>query len=215
MKAKVGFIMVLLVFIAFIPLMSGVTDSEWKLEKEEKSISLYTREVPDSKFKEAKGVTKATGTLKGVIQIMENFNRYSEWLFECKEAKLLRKQDDHQYYIYLIIDAPWPLQDRDVALHMYTIVDEASGVMEIKVQDAKNFIPETNGFVRMTKLNAHWKIVQSGPEEVEITYQVHVEPGGTVPPSVANGKAVGNPFETLLGIKKQLSEETVALVTPQ
>lgn len=53
----------------------------------------------------------------------------------------------------------------------------------------------------MAKVEGFWKLVPKG-DTTEVTYQVHTEPGGSVPAMVANKFVVDSPFNTL----KQLRE---------
>ncbi|MGH8352275.1 MAG: START domain-containing protein, partial [Pseudomonas sp.] len=46
-----------------------------------------------------------------------------------------------------------------------------------------------------------WKLVPMGGGEVEVTYQVHSEPGGSVPSWLANSFVVDAPYNTLAALR--------------
>ncbi|MNO08734.1 hypothetical protein D3C81_2315520 [compost metagenome] len=48
-----------------------------------------------------------------------------------------------------------------------------------------------------------WKLVPKGAGEVEVTYQVHTEPGGSVPSWLANSFVVDAPFNTLKAMRER------------
>ena len=64
------------------------------------------------------------------------------------------------------------------------------------------YIPEEKGEIRVPKLIGEWKLVPKG-DSTEVTYQVHTEPGGSVPAMVANKFVVDAPFNTLKGLRER------------
>ena len=55
----------------------------------------------------------------------------------------------------------------------------------------------------MAQVDGFWKLVPKGDNLTEVTYQVHTEPGGSVPALIANKFVVDAPFKTLQGLKER------------
>mgnify|MGYP002718257558 CR=1 FL=1 len=68
------------------------------------------------------------------------------------------------------------------------------------------YLPKEDGYTRVASLKGFWKFVPQGDGKVEVTYQVHTEPGGSVPSWLANSFVVEAPFNTLSGLRA-LAEE--------
>ena len=67
-------------------------------------------------------------------------------------------------------------------------------------------IPEEKGFVRVAQVEGYWKFVPKGDNLTEVTYQVHTEPGGSVPSWLANKFVVDAPFNTLKALKEHAEQ---------
>lgn len=52
----------------------------------------------------------------------------------------------------------------------------------------------------------YWKLVPKNANETEVTYQVHTEPGGSVPSWLANKFVVDAPFNTLKALKERAEQ---------
>ena len=58
--------------------------------------------------------------------------------------------------------------------------------------------------MRIPYLSGYWLLEKQGANRTKVTYQVHADPGGSIPHWLANATAVNNPYETLKNMKKQL-----------
>ncbi len=57
--------------------------------------------------------------------------------------------------------------------------------------------------MRVTQVDGFWKFTPKGAGQIEVTYQVHTEPGGDVPSWLANKFVVDAPFNTLKALKER------------
>ena len=87
-------------------------------------------------------------------------------------------------------------------LHV-TTVEGADGSLTRNLEGVPTYIPEEKGFVRVKEVKGFWKFVPKGADQIEVTYQVHTEPGGSVPAMVANKFVVDAPFNTLKALKER------------
>ncbi|MNT73268.1 hypothetical protein D3C72_2119520 [compost metagenome] len=81
-----------------------------------------------------------------------------------------------------------------------TTTEAADGSLTRKLEGVPKYLPEEKGFVRVAKVDGFWKL-QPKDGGTEVTYQVHTEPGGSVPSMVANKFVVDAPFNTLKALK--------------
>jgi len=64
------------------------------------------------------------------------------------------------------------------------------------------YLPEEKGYVRVAQVDGFWTLVHKADGMTEVTYQVHTEPGGSVPSWLANKFVVDAPFNTLKALKE-------------
>jgi hypothetical protein len=55
----------------------------------------------------------------------------------------------------------------------------------------------------VAQVDGFWKFTPKGADQIEVTYQVHTEPGGDVPSWLANKFVVDAPFNTLKALRER------------
>ncbi|MFK8329951.1 START domain-containing protein [Pseudomonas sp. BJa5] len=171
---------------------------DWKVAKDEEGIKISLADVKGSDYKAYRGVTEINAPLAKVKALQEDIAGACAWVHECKTQKLLKQEGD-QVWTYTQFNTPWPVTPRDSILHVTTTQD-ADGSLTRKLEGVPKYLPEEKGFVRVAKVEGFWKLVPKG-NKTEVTYQVHTEPGGSVPSMVANKFVVDAPFNTLKGLR--------------
>jgi hypothetical protein len=171
---------------------------DWKQAKNEDGIKVDLSEVAGSDYKAYRGVTLIKAPLAKVRALQEDVAGACAWIHECKSQKLLKTEGD-QTWTYTQFNTPWPVTPRDSILHVTTTQD-ADGSLTRKLEGVPKYLPEEKGFVRVAKVEGFWKLQPKG-NDTEVIYQVHTEPGGSVPSMVANKFVVDAPFNTLKALK--------------
>ena len=180
-------------------LLTGVAHAEdWKVAKNEDGIKVSLSEVPGSDYKAYQGVTLIKAPIAKLRALQEDVAGACAWIHECKTQKLL-KQDGDQSWTYTQFNTPWPVTPRDSIL-LVTTTEGADGSLTRTLKGEPKYVPEEKGFVRVAQVEGFWKMVPKG-DQTEVTYQVHTEPGGSVPAMVANKFVVDAPFNTLKALK--------------
>ena len=173
---------------------------DWKVAKNEDGIKVSLSEVAGSDYKAYQGVTLMKTTMAKLRALQEDVPGACAWIHECKMQKLLKHQGD-QSWTYTQFNTPWPVTPRDSVMHV-TTTQGADGSLTRKLESVPTYMPEEKGFVRVAKVEGFWKFVPKG-DQIEVIYQVHTEPGGSVPSMVANKFVVDAPFNTLKALKER------------
>lgn len=185
---------------AFALLGSALAHAEnWKLAKDEDGIQVYLSDVPGSKYKAYRGVTSIASDMAALRGLQEDVAGSCAWIHACAEQRLL-KHDGAESWVYTRFDMPWPVTARDSILRVVT-EEGADGSLLRKLDGQPQFQPEKAGNVRVASLQGYWRLVPRGEGRVEVTYQVHTEPGGSVPSWLANSFVVDAPFNTLRDLR--------------
>ena len=179
-------------------LAAGAHADDWQVAKDEGGIKISLSDVAGSKYKAYRGVTLIKANVAKLRALQEDVSGACAWIHECKTQKLL-KQEGNQTWTYTQFNTPWPVTPRDSVLHV-TATEEADGSLTRKLEGVPKYIPEEKGFVRVAQVEGFWKFVPKG-DSTEVTYQVHTEPGGSVPSWLANNFVVDAPFNTLKALK--------------
>ena len=182
-------------------MVSAAHAEDWKVAKNEDGIKVSLSEVPGSQYKAYQGVTTIKAPMAKVLGLQEDAAAACAWIHECKSQKLLKHEGD-QSWTYTQFNTPWPVTPRDSVL-LVTSVKGGDGSLTRNLKGLPTYIPEEKGFVRVAQVEGFWKMVPKGDNVTEVTYQVHTEPGGSVPSWLANKFVVDAPFNTLKALKER------------
>ncbi len=174
---------------------------DWQDVKNEDGIKVSLGEVAGSKYKAYRGVTVMKTTMAKLRALQEDVPGACAWIHECKSQKLL-KHEGNQSWTYTQFNTPWPVTSRDSVLEV-TTEEGADGSLTRKLKGVPKYLPEEKGFVRVTQVDGFWKFIPKGADQIEVTYQVHTEPGGDVPSWLANKFVVDAPFNTLKALRER------------
>jgi hypothetical protein len=180
-----------------------VQAAQWRLVKDEAGIRVYLRQVPGSSFQAFRGVTRIRTDMPRLLALQDDVSAACAWIHACSEQRLL-KHEGNLSWAYSRFHTPWPVQPRDSILQVTTTRD-ADGRVTRTLHGVADYLPLQPGFVRVSKVEGFWSLTPLDGE-IEVVYQVHSEPGGSVPAWLANSFVVDAPFNTLQGLR-QLAEQ--------
>ncbi|MBD3636662.1 MAG: hypothetical protein HUJ25_04915 [Crocinitomicaceae bacterium] len=179
----------------------SLAGDDWKLDKNEDGIKIYTRKTTLSDFKEYKGITYVKARRKEVAVMVLNITDYVNWFPDCLESDIVSRESLNELVVYYRIDCPWPTQDRDAVVEMCIERQDEIDVTTIWFKDKTGIKPKKDGVTRVGDTSGFWRFSQIG-EQTKIEYQCLTDPSGNIPAWVANLFVVDAPFETLSAIKK-------------
>lgn len=177
---------------------------DWQVARDEDGIQVALSDVAGSKYKAYRGVTVINASVAKLRALQEDVAGACAWVHECQSQKLLKHEGD-KAWTYTRFNTPWPVTPRDSVL-LITTKEGADGSVTRTLKEQPTYIPEEKGYVRVAEVEGFWKLVPKGPNQTEVTYQVHTEPGGSVPSMLANKFVVDAPFNTLKALRERASK---------
>lgn len=174
---------------------ASVQAEDWTLAKDEAGIQVFLSAVPGSPYKQYRAVTTVRADIATLRALQEDVQAACAWIYECEEQKLL-KSAGAESWTYARFAMPWPVTPRDSVLHVTTSV-APDGTVTRLLEARPDYLPTEKGFVRVARIDGFWTLQVKGAGKVEVVYQVHTEPGGSVPSWLANSFVVDAPFNTL------------------
>jgi hypothetical protein len=182
--------------------LAGAAQAEdWQVAKDAEGIKVSLSEVPGSAYKAYRGETLIKASMAKVRALQEDTVGACAWIHECKAQKVL-KTEGNRVWTYTQFNTPWPVTPRDSVLQVTNVLGADGGVTRT-LEGLPKYAPEEKGYVRVTEVKGFWKLEPKGPDATQVTYQVHTEPGGSVPSFVANKFVVDAPFNTLKALKQR------------
>lgn len=172
----------------------------WSLGLEEDGVVVHTRPVPGSGIEEFEGQTIIAAPAEAILSLIRDSDRFHTWFPNCPESKLLGREGNVSMQ-YSVMDAPWPVSDRDNVFRSVTTRDPATGATRIDVAAAPDAHPEQPGRVRVRIARGLWSIEPLGADRARVRFRMHLDPGGGVPEWLINARVVATPFEALTNLR--------------
>jgi len=182
--------------------------SSWKLEAtdEDKNIQVYTREVAGSELKEFKGITQIKTSVSALVALLKDKKDATQWMHNIIEYEVQEEISEVESIVYSVSEAPWPVTNRDSYVRSILTVD-ANGVVTSTMKAEPEYGPLDEEYVRMPSLKGGWTFTPQEEGMVEVVYQVHANPGGSLPNWLVNSIVVETPMETLSNLHEQITQE--------
>ena len=181
--------------------------ADWELISDRDGIQVYMRHTDTSRLKTFRGVTRMTlPDENALVAALDDYENVPRWLQFVDGAEELDRDSPISRYVRFTTELPWPLTDREAIVQtrvLQNVTPEAEYV-ELEVRNLKGMIPENPAYVRFPEIAGMFKIQRLGNWEVELTYELVMDPGGNVPVWLANLLLRDAPFFTLQKLRRFL-----------
>ena len=185
--------------------MLTVAQDSWQLKKDRNGIRIYTRDYPNSKFKEYKAVMTVNTTLTIAKDLIEDASRLKEWNYKTSKSRMIKRIDENHYILYLYNDMPWPVLNRDHVSNVRITYPTKKSVL-ISIDPYNNGLPDTADVVRITYFKGFW-LLEKTLEGISITHQLFGDPEGSVPAWLVNSQLIKSPYTSFRNLKKLLENK--------
>ena len=172
---------------------------QWELEFDRDGIRVYTQLEGDNPYKQIKITTTIDAPLPVVVEFLMAFNQYSQWMNQVDESYLLN-QTDSNYFVFILEDAAWPMQNRYQVSKM-SIKQTLDNAL-IRFKSVPNFIEKRTDAIQIKQHEGYWEIDNRNDYQCTLEYVLIQNPGGHVPPWLANLNAVENPYQSVFRLKE-------------
>jgi hypothetical protein len=182
----------------------------WEVVRNEKGIVVHRRAIAGSHLHEFRGTGVIEAPIAAVLGVLNDAEHRTEWMKEAAANTRVESLDSYNEIFYSRTKAPWPVAHRDVVLRAHTIIDPKAGQVRIELTSQEHpSWPPQKGVVRMPFLRGHWHLwPERGGAWTRAEYQVHANPGGSLPDWIVNMVSKKIPFETMVGMQQQVKRRT-------
>lgn len=190
----------------FFLLASLSADQPWQNALQKNGITIETRKVPGSAFKEIRAEMKVDTTLQRVMAVMRDIPGYTAWMKDCKEAKQIAKFSEESGVVFSVQATPWPIAEREAVVKFVFRKSANPAAFTISLEAMPSALPANDRRVRISQLRGYWRFVEAAPRKVEVTYSLYSDPGGHLPGWAVSAMAAHLPYETLNNLRTLLQK---------
>lgn len=174
------------------------------LKKDNNGIKVYLCDSKLSDFKSIVVELDMPATLSQYAAHVFAIENYKYWHYKAIEPHLLKRVSNTELYYYSEVEAPWPVDNRDFIFHINMSQDSITKVLTMSLTAVPDYLPIKEGIVRVSEGHAVLKVTPIDKYNLHVKYVIDLNPGGSVPPWIANMFAARAPWETYNNFRNRI-----------
>ena len=180
--------------------------SEWSLEKDDDGISIHSRSIKNSDFREFRAETTLNTSIDAILAVFHDPSSFTKWVHQCSKAEIIEQPSFLEAFVYQVSDMPLIVSDRDVVIHDIYSYSTDHKIWTIHVEAIEGKVEPTD-MIRITNSKGTYKLIQKTPNQVDIIWHQHADPAGALPSWLVNTLIVDLPYQTLYNLRELVKEE--------
>lgn len=189
----------------FFPFHQVYCQVDCELKKSQDSIFVYTCKSIDSRLKSIKAEFVIKTKLSVLTAHLLDVANFTHWQYNTIASTVIKKTSLNELVYRSEIEAPWPVSNRDLVMHLKITQNPFTKVMTMELKSMSDLIPEKKDVVRIPRAEGKWVVEPIGENELRIHYTFIVDPGGSVPVWLINLALAEGPYETFRNLKARIN----------
>lgn len=138
-----------------------------------------------------------------------------KWVPYMGSIKVLSRDDKKgDFTLYMVLDFPFPLKDRDLIVQGKMIKD-ANGQITIKNKAIQTGYALNPNYVRLTDYQGDWTFQKLANNKVKVSTYGYANPEGSIPLTFVNMFVQQQPYQMLQKMKTELAKPVTTPVLPE
>lgn len=177
-----------------------------KLSINKNNIKVWTIDDPKNPAMSYKAETTFNATIEQAVAVVLDVENAKQWIPHVAQAEILSRNDQKgEFTLYMVLDFPFPLKDRDLVVKG-TVKKDANGLIHIRNQAISSGKPVNPNFVRLKRYEGDWTFQKLADNKVKVTNSGFADPEGVIPVSVSNMFVQQQPYQMLQKMKVELEK---------
>lgn len=179
-------------------------DNPWQLVKNANGIKVFSRENSKTKLNEIVVTAEAKAPVASFVSVIKDASNHKNWIYLCKEGKVIRYVSPSEWIYYSESNAPWPFENRDVVTKVRLIHDTATKTVFIQSNTFKDSIPVKNNYIRIPYIWTQWAFTPEKNGLTKIQLKLTINLGGDIPKWLMRFTASTGPYHTVKNLLFQV-----------
>ena len=196
----------LLIVSFFLSFSLSAQDADCTLKKEKDGVHVYTCKSDTSKFRSLKAEFTINNTsIEELKTFLFTVPTYMKWQYNVMEASLVKSINNNEMVYRVVIDAPWPLDNREMIVHFKAVINDPDHA-NFYINNVESDYPKDEDLIRVPFSQASWTIVRVN-NSLQVVYRMNIDPGGYVPPLLVNMAMADGPHQSFRNLKKLIERK--------
>lgn len=188
--------------------------SNAKLSLNKDNIKVWTFHDPENGTLSYTAETTLNVPIERAVALILDVKNTSTWAPNVAHAELISQHANNgEFSLYMVLDFPFPLQDRDLVVRGY-VKKDAQGVIHIQNRAVTQVKAIDRKYIRITRYEGNWRFEKIDANTVKVTNTGFADPAGSIPASVANFFVEQQPYQMLKKMKAELAKNKTMPALP-
>ncbi|WP_313661406.1 START domain-containing protein, partial [Acinetobacter variabilis] len=175
----------------------------WTYQDERNPVFLYKAE------------TTYNVPIENAVSLILDVDHAVKWVPYMGSIKVLSRDDKKgDFTLYMVLDFPFPLKDRDLIVQGKMIKD-ANGQIIIKNKAIQTGYALNPNYVRLTDYQGDWTFQKLANNKVKVSTYGYANPEGSIPLTFVNMFVQQQPYQMLQKMKTELAKPVTTPVLPE
>jgi ribosome-associated toxin RatA of RatAB toxin-antitoxin module len=177
-----------------------------KLSINKNNIKVWTIQDSQNPIMMYKAETTLNVPIEQAVALILDVDHAMEWVPFLSKMKVLSRDDKKgEFQLYMVLDFPFPLKDRDLVVQG-KMTKDAQGIISIQNKAIKKGYLLNKNYVRLNQYEGDWSFQKLGPQKVKVSTYGYANPEGSIPLSVVNMFVQQQPYQMLQKMKVELEK---------
>lgn len=177
--------------------------NEWKVERREQGITVSRRQRAGEMLAAFRGEGRVKAHVLQVLAVILDVREVERWAYGITDAHSVRHVDDRTELVYLYSDTPWPVRDRDMVVRRSVHIITPGSEFGVSLRCEPDARAPRAGVIRVRDCDSSFRIRKIDANTTEVTYEMALDPEGTLPTWASSWVARTAPVKTLLAIESR------------
>ncbi|AYO56128.1 START domain-containing protein [Acinetobacter wuhouensis] len=188
--------------------------SDAKLSLDKNNIKVWTFKDPKNTVMSYKAETTFDVPIERAVALVLDVNNAPKWVPNVAKAEVLSRDDAKgEFTLYMVLDFPFPLKDRDMVVKG-KIAKDSNGVISIKNKAVTQGKAIDANFIRLKNYEGDWTFQKVAANKVKVSTTGFADPEGSIPQSVTNMLVEQQPYQMLQKMKAELAKNKALPALP-
>jgi hypothetical protein len=193
-------------------------EEKWVFIEKNQGVTMHSRKVDGHAESEFRGSSTIDQPLEVVGAVLADIPSFTRWFYKCIQARKIpdKTSTDLNFLLYIVIETPWPLWNRDVVYAATTTIDIASGNIKIQGharQDAA--VPIRKDHVRITDSELQWTLERLDSNQTMVTFTKRINAGGNLGSYLSDAGCKKTVFSSLVNMRNIAADPKYAALGEQ
>ncbi|WP_445116931.1 START domain-containing protein [Acinetobacter sp. WZC-1] len=178
-----------------------------RLSLNKNNIKVWTYRAENTPVLSYRAETTYDVPIERAVALILDVGNTPKWAPNVAQAEILSRDDKKgEFTLYMVLDFPFPLKDRDVVVKGKMSKD-ANGIISIKNKAIVQGKAVNPHYIRLKNYEGDWTFQKLSATSTRVSTTGYADPEGAIPQSVTNLLVQQQPYQILQKMKQELAKK--------